>query len=240
MPLLKYEQIAEDLRSRIADGEFAPGDLLPSGRDLAEQWSVSRATVVKAYDTLRGDGLVVARQGSGFTVTDTPLARPAGGRRVGSVRTSGGAPFRRLGTPDRVVPPRHVADALGLEADETALRRTRLVLLDDGAPGTLVTAWFPPSVADAAPRLALPGPIAEGTTHYVRRETGWSPSEGVDVTTVRLAGEEEADILGVERPAAVAVVLHVAYDQERRALVCEEGVTASRVFETVDRYPMGH
>ncbi|MEX3103010.1 MULTISPECIES: GntR family transcriptional regulator [unclassified Streptomyces] len=239
MPLLKYEQIAEDLRTRIAGGEFTPGDLLPSGRDLAEQWSVSRATVVKAYDILRADGLVAARQGAGFTVTETPLARPAGGRRMGSARTSGGAPFRRLGAPDRVVPPRHVAESLDLVRGETALRRMRLVLLDDGTPGTLVTAWFPPAVADAAPRLALPGPIAEGTTHYVRRETGRSPSEGLDVTTVRLASEGEADVLEVERPAAVAVVLHVAYDQDRRPLVCEEGVTAASVFEVVDRYPMG-
>lgn len=238
MPLLKYEQIAEDLRTRIANGEFGPGDLLPSGRDLAEQWSVSRATVVKAYDVLRADGLVVARQGAGFTVAETPIARPAGGRRAGSSRVSGGAPYRRLGAPDRLVPPAHVVDALGLKAGETALRRIRLVLLEDGSPGTLVTAWFPPAIADVAPRLALPGPIAEGTTHYVRRETGRSPVEGVDTTTVRLASDEEARVLGVDQPAAVAVVLHVAYDQDRRPLVCEEGVTPSHMFEETDTYPM--
>ncbi|GHA01651.1 hypothetical protein GCM10010389_46300 [Streptomyces echinoruber] len=107
MPLLKYEQIAEDLRTRITNGEFGPGDLLPSGRDLAEQWDVSRATVIKAYDVLRNDGLVVARQGAGFTVVETPIARPAGGRRAGTSRVAGGGPFRRLGTPDRPVPPAH-------------------------------------------------------------------------------------------------------------------------------------
>ncbi len=32
MPVLKYEQIADDLRARIADGEFGPGVMLPSGR----------------------------------------------------------------------------------------------------------------------------------------------------------------------------------------------------------------
>lgn len=238
MPLLKYEQIADDLRTRIANGEFGPGELLPSGRDLAEQWSVSRATVVKAYDVLRADGLVVARQGAGFTVVEAPIARPAGGRRAGSSRVTGGAPYRRLGVPDRVVPPAHVIDALGLKPGETALRRRRLVLLDDGSPGTLVTAWFPPAVADLAPRLALNGPIAEGTTHYVRRETGRSPAEGVDITTVRLASDEEAGVLEVDQPVAVAVVLHVAYDQDRRPLVCEIGVTPSHVFEETDTYPM--
>ncbi|GHH04707.1 GntR family transcriptional regulator [Streptomyces lanatus] len=223
--------------SRAANS--VPGELLPSGRDLAEQWNVSRATVVKAYDVLRNDGLVIARQGAGFTVVETPVARPAGGRRAGSTRLSGGAPFRRLGVPDRIVPPEHVRDLLGLRGGETALRRARLVLLDDGAPGTLVTAWFPPDIADAAPRLALAGPIAEGTTHYVRRETGRVPFEGVDVKTVRLATGEEARLLEVDRPVAVAVVVHMAYDRDRRPLVCEEGVTASHVFEETDRYPMG-
>ncbi|MFI6344147.1 GntR family transcriptional regulator [Streptomyces sp. NPDC050560] len=238
MPLLKYEQIADNLRTRIANGEFLPGDLLPSGRDLAEQWSVSRATVVKAYEVLRNDGLVVARQGTGFTVGETPVARPAGGRRAGSSRMSGGGPYRRLGVPDRTVPPAHVVDALRLEPGEEALRRMRLVLLDDGSPNSLVTAWFPPSVADGAPRLAMNGPIAEGTTHYVRRETGRAPAEGVDRTTVRLATDEEARLLEVDQPTAVAVALHTAFDQDRRPLVCEEGVTATHVFERIDNYPM--
>ncbi|MGW4494785.1 GntR family transcriptional regulator [Streptomyces sp. NPDC004376] len=238
MALLKYEQIADDLRTRIAADEFGPGDLLPSSRDLAEQWDVSRATAVKAYDVLRADGLVVARQGSGFTVVETPVARPAGGRRAGTSRVAGGAPFRRLGTPDRSVPPAHVADALDLQPGVAALRRMRLVLLDDSAPGTLVTAWFPPDIADAAPRLSLPGPIAEGTTHYVRRETGRVPCEGVDVTRVRLATDEEARLLELRLPDAVAVVLHTAYDQEHRPLVCEEGVTPSHVFEETETYSM--
>ncbi|MFF7389516.1 GntR family transcriptional regulator [Streptomyces scabiei] len=239
MPQLKYEQIAEDLRTRIANGEFGPGELLPSGRDLAEQWGVSRATVVKAYDVLRNDGLVSAKQGAGFVVVETPVARPAGARRAGSSRVTGGAPYRRIGVPDRTVPPPHIAEALGLGASEEALRRARLVLLDDGSPHTLVTAWFPVDIAEAAPRLAFKGPIAEGTTHYVRRETGRFPVEGTDSTTVRLAASEEARLLEVDQPAAVAVVLHVAFDQDHRPLVCEQGVTASHVFEQVDNYPMG-
>lgn len=160
MPQLKYELIAEDLRTRVANGEFGPGDLLPSGRDLAEQWDVSRATVVRADDGLRNDGLVSTRQGAGFVVAETPVARPAGGRRADSTRVTGGAPYRRIGAPDRTVPSPHVAQALQLQAGEQALRRIRLVLLDDGSPHTLVTAWFPPAIADAAPRL---GP--QGTYH---------------------------------------------------------------------------
>ena len=90
MAVLKYEEIAESLRARIAAGEFAPGETIPSGRDLAEQWDVSRATAIKAVDVLRNDGVVVAKQGTGFVVTETPVARPAGARRAGSARILAG------------------------------------------------------------------------------------------------------------------------------------------------------
>ncbi|MCF3107079.1 GntR family transcriptional regulator [Streptomyces roseoverticillatus] len=239
MPTLKYEQIADSLRRRITEGEFAPGDLLPSGRDLCEQWSVSRATVNKAFDVLRADGVVVAHQGLGFRVTDTPLARPAGERRTGTTRTASGRPFRRLGQPAREVPPARVADALALRPGETALRRDRLVLLADGAPLSLVSAWFPAEVADQCPKLSQEKPIVEGTTHYVTRRTGRSPVQGTDVTTVRLASAAEAEVLDRKLPLAVAVDLHVARDAEGAALVCEVGVTPSDLWERVENYGMG-
>lgn len=238
MALLKYEEIAESLRSRIAAGEFTPGETIPSGRDLAEQWSVSRATAIKAVDTLRNDGVVVARQGTGFVVTDTPVARPAGGRQAGSARVAGGMPFLRIGSPDWVAPPAHVAEVLWLGEGVQALRRVRVLQRPDGSPHSYVVAWFPPDIAKASPRLAQLAPITEGTTRYVRRQTGRFPVEGVDKTTTRLARDEEAEHLGLSEVTSVAVVLHTAYDQEGRPLVCEEGVTPGALYERVDTYAM--
>jgi Transcriptional regulators len=238
MAVLKYEEIAESLRARIAAGEFAPGATIPSGRDLAEQWDVSRATAIKAVDVLRNDGVVVAKQGTGFVVMETPVARPAGARRAGSARILGGMPFLRIGTPDWAEPPARVAVALGISPGVLALRRIRVLQLPDGTPNSCVEAWFPPEIAEAAPRLADTAPIAEGTTRYVRRQTGRFPVEGVDITTVRLATDAEADRLNVATATPVAVLLHTAHDEEGRPLVCEEGVTPSSLFEQVDTYAM--
>ncbi|MEH6377594.1 GntR family transcriptional regulator [Streptomyces sp. KLMMK] len=239
MPMLKYEQIADSLRRRITEGEFGSGELLPSGRDLCEQWGVSRATVNKAFDVLRADGVIVAQQGLGFRVTDVPLARPAGGRRGGAARVMTGRPFRRLGRPIREVPPGDVADALELRSDETALRRDRLVLLADGSPLSLVSAWFPAAVADHCPKLAQVNPIAEGTTHYVARQTGRSPARGTDTATVRLASAAEAEVFDRKAPLAVAVDLHVVRDVDGVPLVCEIGVTPSDLWERTESYAMG-
>ena len=65
-----YRRLAESLRRQIATGELLPGTRLPSERDLAERASVSRTTVVAAYNLLRGDALVQTRRGLGTWVAE--------------------------------------------------------------------------------------------------------------------------------------------------------------------------
>jgi DNA-binding GntR family transcriptional regulator len=64
----QYRQLADQLRRQIASGELAVGVRLPSERELAEAVSVSRTTVVAAYNLLRADSLVETRRGLGTWV----------------------------------------------------------------------------------------------------------------------------------------------------------------------------
>ena len=50
-----------------------PGERLPSERDLAGRLALSRSTVVTAYDTLRSEGVVESRQGSGTRIRRRPV-----------------------------------------------------------------------------------------------------------------------------------------------------------------------
>lgn len=75
-PRKLYQTIAEKIAGAIADGSFPPGSRLPSERELAEDFSVSRPTVREAMIALEIRGLVEARHGSGIYVTHAP----AGGR----------------------------------------------------------------------------------------------------------------------------------------------------------------
>ncbi|UCC55026.1 MAG: GntR family transcriptional regulator, partial [Anaerolineaceae bacterium] len=43
-----YEQIAESLRRRIAQGDLKPGQRLPTVRDMAQQWDCTPSTVSRA------------------------------------------------------------------------------------------------------------------------------------------------------------------------------------------------
>jgi DNA-binding GntR family transcriptional regulator len=67
-----YRQIADDLRRRIRAGEFAPGDRLPTRKQLAAHYRVSDQVPVSAIRVLAAEGLVESRHGSGTYVLQRP------------------------------------------------------------------------------------------------------------------------------------------------------------------------
>lgn len=68
-----YRQLAASIGTLIDTGSLRGGDRLPAERLLAEELSVSRGTVVKAFDRLAEDGMVERVQGSGTTVSGNRL-----------------------------------------------------------------------------------------------------------------------------------------------------------------------
>ncbi|MGW1766485.1 TetR/AcrR family transcriptional regulator C-terminal domain-containing protein [Streptomyces sp. NPDC002073] len=83
----RYSQIVAELRHRIATGELAPGDRVPSTREITRQWGVAMATATKVLTELRREGMVRAVPGVG-TVVEIPgrparVARPAAAARLG-------------------------------------------------------------------------------------------------------------------------------------------------------------
>jgi 5'-deoxynucleotidase YfbR-like HD superfamily hydrolase len=65
-----YAQIAASIRAAILSGELEPGAQLPIGHELAKFFGVSRMTVQTALRTLREEGFVRSRTGSGVYVRD--------------------------------------------------------------------------------------------------------------------------------------------------------------------------
>ena len=68
-PRRLYRQIADQIRTLIADSEFTPGARLPPERDLARQLRVSRPSVREALIALEVEGLLDVRVGSGIYVS---------------------------------------------------------------------------------------------------------------------------------------------------------------------------
>ncbi|GIF54706.1 GntR family transcriptional regulator [Asanoa iriomotensis] len=65
-----YRRIAAEIRERIARGDLAPGDRIPSTREITRDWGVAMATATKVINALREAGLVETRSGAGSVVLD--------------------------------------------------------------------------------------------------------------------------------------------------------------------------
>src|SRR5580700_3083086 len=121
MPL--YRWLYEELRSAILTGRLHPGARLPATRDLAEQYGISRPTIVTAFEQLRSEGYVEGKVGSGTYVSETlpdellqaPRAKSTAGTRRRGIPLSAYA--RRL----RPLPSSEPRPARAFRASQPAL-----------------------------------------------------------------------------------------------------------------------
>lgn len=69
-PLPIYYQIEEQLKKQIENGELKPNDSLPSEREFAERFEISRMTVRQAINNLVNDGYLYRQKGRGTFVSE--------------------------------------------------------------------------------------------------------------------------------------------------------------------------
>jgi GntR family transcriptional regulator, transcriptional repressor for pyruvate dehydrogenase complex len=60
-----YEDVIEQIKNLILEGNLAPGDVLPTERELAQSFGISRGTLREAFRILEREGLIEARPGGG-------------------------------------------------------------------------------------------------------------------------------------------------------------------------------
>jgi GntR family transcriptional regulator, transcriptional repressor for pyruvate dehydrogenase complex len=67
--VLVWRQIVDQIASAIIDGTLAPGEELPTERELCERFGVSRASTREALRVLEAQGLIISHETKGRTVS---------------------------------------------------------------------------------------------------------------------------------------------------------------------------
>jgi GntR family transcriptional regulator len=138
-----YQQIKALILQSLQDGEWKPGEAIPSEIELAARFRVSQGTVRKAIDELAAENLVVRRQGKG-TFVATHAEQQVRYRFLKLVPDSGDeAPAQRTVLEcKRARASAEIARALALRTGDPVVQ-VRRVLTFGGLPTILEDIWLP-------------------------------------------------------------------------------------------------
>jgi GntR family transcriptional regulator len=202
-----YQQIKQLLVTSLDEGEWKPGELIPSEFELAARFQVSQGTVRKAVDELAAANLLVRRQGKGtFVATHhEPRAQFRFLRLMPDAGEPAPAESRFLDC-RRLRSPAEIARQLGLKTGDQVVFVRRLLSFT-GKPLVLDDIWLPSALFKGltADRLSrYRGPLyglfeSEFGTRMIRAEEQIR-AVAADVTVARiLQVPKDSPLLLVDR-----------------------------------------
>jgi GntR family transcriptional regulator len=216
-PIPLYYQLDRHLVERIHEGEFKPGDLLPSEERLCAEYGVSRITVRRALAALAAEGLIERRRGVGTFVAEpdrqvreTPL--------VGSlddVLAYSDDYWARLLSRTTVKPEAYVAATLALPPEGRATRLETL-LYCTSEPFAYMQLFFPLAVG----ALIDDAEISERTPvlRLLERKLGERFTEAEETVEAVAADRVVAAHLSLRSRTPILRVVRTYYASGRRPI----------------------
>jgi GntR family transcriptional regulator len=230
-----YESIADVLRSRIASGELAPGDKVPSENEIMDDFGVGRDTAYKALQVLRDEGLTESRRGAPTRVRKFHPVRRSASKRLASGVWGAGTSMWDIDVRDerpkvidvevdRIEASSKVAAALGISRGTPVIRRSRRYVLND-KPVLASVSYLPADIADGTPIAEVD--TGSGGIYGRLKELGHGPARFTEEIRVRMPSKEEKSRLNLERGTPVILLVRTAFTDSGRAVEVNEMVLDS-------------
>jgi GntR family transcriptional regulator len=211
-----YLRISEDLEARILSGELAPGDRVPSERQLSEEHGASRMTIRQALRMLADRGLVETRNGLGTFVGHRRIEEPLdtlSGFTEAMARKGLAASSLVLGT-GTAKADEDCARALGV-ADRTEVHRLVRVRLVDGEPVALETTEIPVALV---PDLFDLADFGSSSLYAALRAKGIAPTTAEQRLSAGRPDRQTALALRIPEDTPVLLLSRRTADQRGRPI----------------------
>ncbi|MCX5338122.1 GntR family transcriptional regulator [Streptomyces sp. NBC_00140] len=240
-PKPAYQQIADDIRQRILDGDLQAGDKLPTETDLMADYGVSRIVARNATQVLQGEGLVEKRQGAGtFVRGQRPRRKRISGDLYGKRPTA--SPMRRQTEAEGrrsewewqtriTAATKAVAERLAVEAGDEVVRTTYRFFADD-EPVMLSTSYEPRALIAGTP---VEQPEGGPVTGVVPRldSIGQHITHVTEDVNARAPRPYEAEQLQIAPGVPVMAITRTYY-------VGERPVESADIVVAADRYTLSY
>jgi GntR family transcriptional regulator len=230
-PIPLYMQVVRQLRAQIAAGELHDGDRLPSQREMMARWKISMQTASKVIGAMKTEGLAVPSVGRDTIVAPGAAARIAAAAQgtahaaAASLPPAPGAAVTAV-TTGKTATSGPVAEILGIPSGRRALRRTE-TRDDNGQPASITVSWYPPGVADRAPRLADSQPLPAGALAYIAEATGTRAARADEDYAAEPAADDIAAALGITPGSPVLITRTRHYTADGKLIEYAETATPS-------------
>ena len=223
-PLPRYYQLKEIMRERIRAGEWKPGDLIPSERELGEKYGISRMTARQAITDLVNEGLFYREQGKGTFVSQHKITQQLI-RLTGfteDIRARGQRPSTKVISAAMQAADEETAERLGISAGTLIFRLQRLRLADDEPLAIEVS-----QIAFKDCERLLEEDLESNSLYRtLESKYGITLMEADQELEAGLAGSEEAQLLKIPVGSPVLFTRRVTYTERNspieyaRAVYC--------------------
>ncbi len=234
-PVPLYIQVVRQLRAQIASGELADGDRIPSQRQMMARWHISMQTASKVIGALKTEGLAIPSVGRDTIVAPGAAARIAAAS-VGTAHAPADPPPAPgtgvTATAGKAAAPAQIAEILGIPPGRRALHRRETRTDDSGHAISVTTTWFPPAIADKAPRLADSQPLPGGALAYIAEATPARATRAIEDNSAASANADTTETLGIPPGSPVLVTRTRHHTTTGQTIAYAEAVTAAGHWRT--------
>jgi GntR family transcriptional regulator len=205
-----YLQLIEALKEKINQGEWKPGDQIPSEPELCETYGVSRTVVRQALREIELEGLIVRRKGKGTFVAEPKISESLAQKLTGFYQDMverGHKPVTQVLWHKVQPASAKVARYLGIEPGTPVIAIKRLRFVEE-EPIVIVTSYLPNHLC---PSLAEVDLTNRSLYEYLEKECGLMIARGRRAIEAVAANESEAKLLQVEEGAPLILLDSVSY-----------------------------
>ncbi len=221
-PIPAYYQLKKILLKQIEEGEFTPGSMIPSERDLSQAYSISRMTVRQALSQLVAEGLLHREKGRGTFVSPVKLEQKNIMSFSNTVRAKGLTPSARVLYFEKEEATEELRERLGLSAGEKVYHLKRLRLADD----------LPVAVEeDFIPERYCPGlehwDLKSSLHRMIKYEYGHNVRYVDHVIEATKPGREEKELLQITAATPILKLICEYYTEDDMKLFYERSIYRS-------------
>lgn len=215
-PLPLYYQLKQLLVEQMANGEWKPGDILPTELSLQKEHDLSRTTVRQAIREMELEGLVTRFRGRGTFVAEPKVVHSPESQNslTNFLMHQGKNPGWRLISSGMCIPPEAVSKSLQQPSGEEVFCLRRLRLSDNEPIGYLVS-YVSPNYIEAVNETDF---VEGGSLHYLRHQGHLVNSRAIRVLEAVPAQEEEASLLGVDIGVPLLRVRRTVFDRDEKPI----------------------